>query len=83
MLKGLVAATVTPLHDDGSLNLDQVGPLVERLLKQGVEGLYVCGSTGEGISLTGEERRAVAAAYVGATRQRIPVVVQVGHNSLW
>jgi len=81
-LKGLVAATLTPLHDDGSLNLDQVGPIVDHLLGQGVEGLYVCGSTGEGISLMGAERKAVARAYVEAAHHQLPVVVQVGHNSL-
>lgn len=81
-LTGLIAATYTPLNDDGSLRLDQVGPMVEHLLESGVTGLYVCGSTGEGMSLSGEERRAVAEAYVKAASGRVPVIVQVGHNSL-
>ena len=81
-LRGLVAATFTPLRNDGTLNLQQVGPVVDRLLRLGVGGLYVCGSTGEGISLTGDERRHVADAHVKAARGRVPVVVQVGHNSL-
>lgn len=81
-LSGLVAATYTPLHDDGSLNLRQISPMVEHLLSSGVTGLYVCGSTGEGMSLSGDDRRAVAEAYVRATAGRVPVIVQVGHNSL-
>lgn len=79
---GLVPATFTPFHADGSLNLAVVEPMVEQLLRDGVTGLYVCGSTGEGISLTREERMAATAAFVAATRRRIPVIVQVGHNSI-
>jgi len=81
-IKGLVAATFTPMRADGSLNLDQVGPLVDRLVDEGLGGLYVCGSTGEGPSLSTEEREQTAAAYVEAAAGRIPVVVQVGHCSL-
>lgn len=79
---GLVPATFTPLHADGSLNLAIVEPMVDHLLRDGVTGLYVCGSTGEGISLTREERMATTAAFVAATRGRVPVIVQVGHNSI-
>lgn len=81
-LSGLVAATYTPLQADGSLNLSQIGPMVDHLLESGVSGLYVCGSTGEGMSLSGDDRRAVAQEYVSAAAGRIPVIVQVGHNSL-
>lgn len=81
-LRGLVAATYTPFNPDLSLALDSVPPLVERLLADGVSGLYVCGSTGEGISLSTPERKQVAEAFVAAAAGRVPVVVQVGHNSL-
>ncbi|TWU49232.1 dihydrodipicolinate synthase family protein [Rubripirellula reticaptiva] len=81
-LSGLVAATYTPLNDEGDLNLRAIPSMVDHLLAQGIEGLYVCGSTGEGMSLTSDERRAVAEAYVQATAKRIPVIVQVGHNSV-
>ncbi len=81
-LAGLVAATYTPLRSDSRLHLEQVSPLVEHLLSQGVAGLYVCGSTGEGMSLSSLERQEVAEAYVGSALGRVPVVVQVGHNSL-
>jgi N-acetylneuraminate lyase len=81
-LNGLIAATYTPLHADGTLNLDAVPPMVERLIQEQITGLYVCGSTGEGMSLTGDERRQVAEAFVHSAAGRLPVVVQVGHNSL-
>lgn len=81
-LQGLIAATYTPLTEDGSFNAQAVAPLVEHLLAAGVTGLYVCGSTGEGMSLASDERKAVADAFVKATAGRVPVIVQVGHNSL-
>lgn len=81
-LEGLIAATYTPFDDDERMNLSMVAPMVERLLADGVSGLFVCGSTGEGVSLTGQERREAAQAYVAAAAGRVPVIVQVGHNSL-
>lgn len=79
---GLIAATFTPMAANGDLNLAQVGPITERLISDGIAGLYVCGSTGEGVSLTTAERRGVAEAYVQASAGRIPVIVQVGHESI-
>lgn len=81
-LRNLVAAAFTPFHEDGSLHLERVRPVVDRVLGQGAKGLYVCGSTGEGPLLTTEERKAVAKAHVDAAAGRVPVVIQVGHNSI-
>jgi N-acetylneuraminate lyase len=81
-LAGLVAAAFTPLHADGSLNLDLIPALVERMERDGVAGLYVLGSTGEGASLAAGERTAVAEAFVEAARGRMRTIIQVGHNSI-
>jgi N-acetylneuraminate lyase len=81
-LTGLVAATFTPMREDGSLNLDQVGPVVDRLVADGVSGLYVCGSTGEGPLLSTAERYSMAAAFMEAASGRIPAVIHVGHSSV-
>lgn len=81
-LKGLIAATFTPLHSDGSLDLARVAPMVDALIRGGVQGLYVCGSTGEGPSLTTAERKETAEAFLQAADRRIPVAVQVGTTSL-
>ena len=81
-IEGLVAATYTPFDADGHVDTAVIPRLVDRLLDNGIRGLYVCGSTGEGMSLTHEERKLVAEAYVHASSGRVPVIVQVGHNSL-
>jgi N-acetylneuraminate lyase len=81
-ITGIIPAVFTPLDNQGNLNLAMVEPIVSRLVSEGASGLYVCGSTGEGPSLTREERMAVAQAYVQAADGRLPVIVQVGHESL-
>jgi len=81
-LCGLIAATFTPLHAEGSINPEVIPTMVDRLFDEGVAGLYVCGSTGEGPSLTNEERCLLSEAFVQAADGRLPVLVQVGHNSL-
>jgi len=81
-LTGLVAAAYTPMHDDGSIKLEAVPGMVDYLVSAGMSGIYVCGSTGEGPSLRCDERKAVAEAFVQACGGRLPIVIQVGHNSV-
>ncbi|MAI71914.1 MAG: N-acetylneuraminate lyase [Rhodopirellula sp.] len=81
-LNGLIAATVTPLDIEGAVDLTVIKPMIDRLIESGVTGIYVCGSTGEGMSLTCQERKSVVEASVTATNGRVPVIVQVGHNSI-
>lgn len=81
-MSGLVAAVVTPMDERGELNLAMVPRVIDHLVKNDVTGIYIAGSTGEGMSLTDAERRAVAEAYVDAAKGRLKTFVQVGHNSL-
>lgn len=81
-LQGLVAATFTPLAADGAVNLEAIPSLVDFLATRGIAGLYVLGSTGEGCSLTHQERCSVAEAFINAAADRLPVIVQVGCESL-
>ncbi len=80
--EGLVAAGFTPMDKLGNLRLDIIPAIVEHLIGDGIKGIYVCGSTGEGPSLSGQERKKVAEAYTKAAGGRIPIIVQVGHDSL-
>jgi N-acetylneuraminate lyase len=81
-IEGLVPAVYTPMLDNGDINFKMIAPIVEHLINEKVSALYICGSTGEGPSLSTRERMEVAEAYLKATKGRIPVIVQVGHNSL-
>jgi N-acetylneuraminate lyase len=81
-LRGVIAATITPFDGDNNVYFDAIGPMLDRLIDLGIAGFYVCGSTGEGMSLTGEERKRVVEVSVASVDGRVPVIVQVGHNSI-
>lgn len=65
-LKGLIAAPFTPMHQDGSLNLTIIPEYYQMLKQNQVKGAFICGSTGEGASLTLAEKKHVAEAWAGA-----------------
>lgn len=75
----LVAAPHTPFHTDGSLNLDAIGQQAELFPRQQIDGVFACGTTGEGVSLTTAERKQVAERWA-AVRGGLKLIVHVGHN---
>lgn len=75
---GVWPAMVTPLTESGELALEQIDGLVEWFVEQGLNGLYVVGSTGQWPLLHPDERRKVAQRAVRAAAGRIPVMVHVG-----
>ena len=52
---GLIAAPFTPMHGDGSINTDRIKDYASWLIQESVKGAFICGTTGEGPSLTIEE----------------------------
>ncbi len=81
-IEGLIAATFGAYNEDGSLNLAMIPTLVEKLIADGVTGVFICGTNGEGPNLTIEERMMVAEAYAKAINKRILLMVHVGHTSI-
>ncbi len=80
-LHGLVTATHTPFHADGSLNLAVVERQAALMLKWEVGAVFVGGTTGESHSLTVEERRALAQRWSEVVRgTKLRLVVHVGAN---
>lgn len=75
---GIWPALLTPLNEDGSPNLSQLENLVNCHVQQGLGGLYVLGSTGQGVLLSVEQRKSVAASVLATVNRRIPVMVHVG-----
>jgi dihydrodipicolinate synthase/N-acetylneuraminate lyase len=70
----LIAATLTPLRDEGArLDLDAIGPMVTLLESHGVDGAFVCGTTGEGVLLSLSERREATAAFRAAVHGQLIV----------
>ena len=81
-LHGLIAAPFTPFRSDGELALDVIPRQAALLAHNGVSGAFVCGTTGEGHSLTVDERQRVVEAWRKATPASVKLVVHVGHLSL-
>ncbi|KAK3566094.1 hypothetical protein QTP86_025696 [Hemibagrus guttatus] len=79
-ISGLIAATFTPLTPHGELNLAVIGPYVDFLLeKQSVRSVFVNGTTGEGCSLTLQERKQVAEEWCRQAKGKLDqVIVHVG-----
>ena len=81
-LAGLIAAPFTALCADGSLHLDAIEKQAASLVENGVSGAFVCGSTGESLSLTVAERMAVAERWRAVAGEALDVVIHVGHPCL-
>jgi dihydrodipicolinate synthase/N-acetylneuraminate lyase len=84
MLRGALAAALTPLRDAGeALDEAAVAPYVDFLAAGGVDGLLALGTTGEGFLLPLEQRRRAAQLYVEASAGRLQVAVHCGAQSTW
>ena len=81
-LTGLVAAPHTPMNVDGSLNPKMIVAQAPLLLETGVRGAFICGTTGESLSLSLAERMRVTEAWSEAASGKMLLVVHVGSNSL-
>ena len=77
-LYGVVVPIVTPLTEDDKIDVESTKKLVDHCINNGIECLYPCGTTGEMMYLTMEERKLVAEVVVKHTANRVPVFVQVG-----
>jgi dihydrodipicolinate synthase/N-acetylneuraminate lyase len=82
MLRGTLAAALTPLRDGGeALDEDAFPPYVDFLAAGGLDGVLALGTTGEGILLRPDERRRVAALFASASAGRLQVAVHCGAQS--
>lgn len=78
-LHGAIAAAVTPLTDGGrSIDPESFAPLVGFLASGGVDGVLACGTTGEGVLLTVDERRHVAEAFLAVRPEGFQIAIHAG-----
>ena len=76
--EGIIVPLVTPMREDGSVDICAVEPQVERMIDNGVDGIFAFGTNGEGFILSYEEKREVLAAIVSAVAGRVPVFAGTG-----
>ncbi len=80
-IEGLIAAPFTPVDERGNLNLNVIGSYASKLRTDGVKGVFICGTTGEGMLMTLEERKAVAQKWIEQQTSDFKVIVHVGTTS--
>lgn len=78
IFKGIWPAMFTPVDDQGNPAFSELEKLVDALVKDGVKGLYILGSTGQGVLFTEDQRKEVAEVVLDINAGRVPVMVQVG-----
>lgn len=66
-------ALITPTNEDESVNYEALERIVELQIQDGAEGFYCCGSSGEGLLLTLEERKQVLEHVLKAADGRVPL----------
>lgn len=81
-LKGLIAAAFTPFAENGEVNCEVIPRMADSLSADGVTGVYVCGSTGEGISCSVEERIRLMEAWSKTAKGRLTLIAHTGALSL-
>lgn len=81
-LSGLIAAPHTPFDAANKVNFGAIDQIAELLVEQGVTGAYVCGTTGEGIHCSVEERKAISEHWVKAADGKLDLIIHTGALSI-
>lgn len=77
-LKGIISPILTPMNEDESINLEELRAQVERMIENGIHGLFPFGTNGEGYILTAEEKKLVVETVVEQSNGRVPVYAGTG-----
>jgi N-acetylneuraminate lyase len=80
-LEGLIAASFTP-YRQGRIHPELIPAYASALVREGLAGVFINGTTGESLSLSTEERKELAETWLRSAPANLPVLVHVGHNSL-
>lgn len=78
IFKGVITALLTPFDKNNKINENALAQLIERNIKQGVDGFYVCGSTAEVFLLSNEERTALYKMVKDIAGDRVALIAHVG-----
>ena len=77
---GAGVAIITPMYEDGSINFDELGRIVEDQIARGTDAIVICGTTGECSTMTDEEQLAAIKYTVDLVNHRVPVIAGAGSN---
>ena len=77
---GAAEAIITPMYEDGSINFDELGRIIEDQVARGTDAIVICGTTGECSTMTDEEQLAAIKFTVETVNHRVPVIAGAGSN---
>lgn len=77
---GAAVALITPMHEDGSINYEEMERIVNDQINHGTDAIVICGTTGEASTMTHEEHIETIKACVEMTKKRVPVIAGSGSN---
>ena len=80
IFEGVATALITPFGSDGSINYAKLEELINKQIEDGVDGLVICGTTGESATLTEKEHMDVIRESVKFVNGRVPVIAGTGSN---
>ena len=77
---GAGVAIITPMYEDGSINFDELGRIIEDQIARHTDAIIICGTTGECSTMTDEEQLAAIKFAVDTVNHRVPVIAGAGSN---
>ena len=80
IFKGAGVAIATPFKDNGEVNYEEFGRLIEFQIENGTDAIIVCGTTGEAATMSEEEHMEVVKYCIDKVNKRIPVIAGTGSN---
>jgi len=80
-LIGTGVALITPFNSDLSIDHQALAAIVEFNITNGVNYLVICGTTGESVTLSAEEKKAITQTVIAANNGRVPLVIGIGGNN--
>ncbi len=80
-LVGTGVALVTPFNDDLSIKHEALSKIVEYNIENGIDYLVICGTTGESVTITKDEKKEVINTISNANNGRVPMVLGIGGNN--
>ena len=77
---GAAVAIITPMHADGTVNVEELGRIIDDQIAHGTDAIVICGTTGESAALSHEEHVECIRFAVKHTAKRVPVIAGTGSN---
>ncbi|MBT3443607.1 MAG: N-acetylneuraminate lyase, partial [Flavobacteriaceae bacterium] len=81
-IEGIIAAPFTPMDKNKEINPLVISDYAKKLKKDGLSGVFICGTTGEGMLMTLEERKIIAEEWIKFQQDDFKVIVHVGTTSI-